>query len=93
MNERTTIRLPEPLLAAAKKRAAEEGRTVTALVIEGLQKVIDEPRRKRRIKMPPICPASIKSAKAVHRFTIEDIRAAEEQADADYVKRWMLGQD
>jgi hypothetical protein len=89
MPERTTIRLPEPLLAAAKKRAVEEGRTVTALIIEGLQRLLREQKPKKPVDLPPICPASIKSAKAGHSFTVEDLRAAEEEADFAYAKRWM----
>lgn len=40
MIERTTIRLPEELLARAKEKAAAEGRTLTSLVEEGLRMVL-----------------------------------------------------
>lgn len=42
---RTTINLPESLGEAAKRRAAEEGRTFTSLVEEGLRIVIATPPR------------------------------------------------
>ena len=38
---RTTINLPDGLAEAAKRRALEEGRTLTSLVEEGLRTVLD----------------------------------------------------
>lgn len=54
MTERTTVRLPEPLLAAARKRAAAEGRTLTSLIEEGLRTVVgrSSSRRKRPVDLP-----------------------------------------
>lgn len=40
MNQRTTVRLDPALLRSAKKKAAEEGRTLTSLIEEGLRKVV-----------------------------------------------------
>ena len=40
---RTTVRLSDDLLRSAKKRAAEEGRTLTSLIEEGLKVVLAEP--------------------------------------------------
>lgn len=37
---RTTVRLPEALLARAKKKARDEGTTLTALIEEGLALVL-----------------------------------------------------
>ncbi|HJU17768.1 MAG TPA: ribbon-helix-helix protein, CopG family [Stellaceae bacterium] len=42
MGERTTVRLPEELLRRAKRKAAAEGRTLTALIEDGLRRVIAE---------------------------------------------------
>jgi len=42
---RTTVRLPEDLLARAKQRAAQDNTTLTALITEGLRSVLDRPRR------------------------------------------------
>ena len=39
MIERTTVRLPEELLRRAKRKAAAEGRTLTALIEDGLRRV------------------------------------------------------
>lgn len=38
--KRTTVRLPDKLLARAKKKAAAEGTTLTALIEEGLRLVL-----------------------------------------------------
>ncbi len=40
---RTTINLPDALAEAAKRRAAEEGRTFTSVVEEGLRTVLETP--------------------------------------------------
>lgn len=45
---RTTIRLRDDLLKRAKKRAAEEQRTFTALVEEGVSLVLARPGRPQR---------------------------------------------
>jgi hypothetical protein len=51
---RTTIRLRDDLLKRAKKRAAEDGRTLTSVVEEGLALVLAGPgkRRRGRIEVP-----------------------------------------
>lgn len=38
---RTTLNLPDGLIAEAKARAASEGRTLTSLVVEGLRGVLN----------------------------------------------------
>ena len=40
MAERTTVRLPDELLRRAKRKAAAEGRTLTALIEDGLRLVV-----------------------------------------------------
>lgn len=42
MSERTTVRLPEKLIERAKKRAANDGRTLTALIEDGLRRVLSD---------------------------------------------------
>jgi hypothetical protein len=51
---RTTIRLRDDLLRRAKKRAAEEGRTLTSLVEEAVALVLAGPeeKRRRRARLP-----------------------------------------
>lgn len=48
---KTTIEIEDRLLIEAKKRAAEERRTVRALVEEGLRRVLRDPRGSVR---PPL---------------------------------------
>jgi hypothetical protein len=47
MIERTTVRLPPDLVRRAKHKAAEQGRSLTALIEEGLRRVVDESRLAR----------------------------------------------
>ncbi len=60
MTERTTVRLPDDLLRRAKRKALAEGRTLTALIEEGLRRVLKDPEaetRQRRL-LPPISSAA-----------------------------------
>ncbi len=53
MNERTTIRLPPELLKRAKRKAAADGRTLTAMIEEGLRRVLnDRGDERKRIPVP-----------------------------------------
>jgi hypothetical protein len=55
MTERTTVRLPQELLARAKRKAAGEGRTLTSLIEDGLRAVVDErskPAKRKRVMLP-----------------------------------------
>ena len=45
---RTTIRLHDGILQRAKQRAADEGRTLTSLIEEGLRIVLDTAKSKKR---------------------------------------------
>lgn len=51
---RTTIRLRPELLKRARKRAAEEHRTLTSVVEEGVALVLSKPvkRRRGRVELP-----------------------------------------
>jgi len=56
---RTTIRLRDELLKRAKRRAAEEHRTLTSLVEEGVALMLARPRQKRRERVElPVSRAS-----------------------------------
>lgn len=45
MIERTTVRLPDDLLARARRKARAENRTLTALIEDGLRLVLSDQRR------------------------------------------------
>ena len=52
---RTSVHIPDELLKRAKKKAAEEGRTLTALIEEGLRTVLTEAgavkQRRKRVEL------------------------------------------
>jgi Arc/MetJ family transcription regulator len=48
---KTTIDIPDPLMAEARKAAQREGTTLRALVEEGLRKVLGERRARRTFKL------------------------------------------
>ena len=52
MQMRTTIRLHDRLLAEVKKFAAENGKTLTAVIEDALREVLA--RRKDRKRLPPV---------------------------------------
>jgi hypothetical protein len=51
---RTTVRIRDDILKQAKKRAANEGRTLTSLIEEGLTVILSQPKtaRRDRVKLP-----------------------------------------
>jgi hypothetical protein len=60
MIERTTVRLPEDLVRRAKRKAAAEGRTLTALIEDGLRRVLNEsaPTRRPKRTLPRVSRAT-----------------------------------
>jgi hypothetical protein len=59
MTARTTVRLPEELLKQAKRKAVEEGRTLAALIEEGLRLVVSRQGKSRSSTRnnPPVSTA------------------------------------
>jgi hypothetical protein len=51
---RTTVRINDDLLKRAKKHAADEGRTLTSLVEDGLALILSKPKtiRRERVDLP-----------------------------------------
>lgn len=87
MTERTTVRLPPELLARAKRKAAAEGRTLTALIEEGLRVVISEagkPKSRKRVVLPRISIAVGGLRPGVDLTRLSDFQ---EMEDRDYVER------
>jgi len=86
MIERTTVRLPAELLKRAKRKAAEEGLTLTALIEDGLRLVISDNRKdlpKKRI-MPRVSKATGGPRPGID---ISDSAALQERDDLEYVER------
>jgi hypothetical protein len=87
MNERTTVRLPPELLRRAKRKAADEGRTLTALIEEGLYRVLNERKAASDIAHKP---PRVSSAVGDVKFDL-DLHKLQEEEDLAYVKRFKLG--
>jgi hypothetical protein len=51
---RTTVRIKDDLLRRARKRAADEGRTLTSLIEDGLTLLLAKPKasRRERVELP-----------------------------------------
>jgi hypothetical protein len=56
---RTTVRINDELLKRAKKRAADEGRTLTSILEEGLAVILAQPKGRARERAPlPVSEAA-----------------------------------
>jgi hypothetical protein len=56
---RTTVRINDDLLQRAKKKAAEEGRTLTSLIEDALRLIVAKPKANRREQVElPVSKAS-----------------------------------
>ena len=85
MIERTTVRLPEELLRRAKRKAAEEGRTLTALIEDGLRLVVGG---KKPVKAKRVLPRfSDASGGPLPGIDISNSAALQEMDDLEYVER------
>lgn len=80
MVERTTVRLPEALLRRAKRKAAAEGQTLTALIVHGLELAIGEDRKTSRPKrvVPRVSRATGGLAPGVDLTSFSALQEAED---------------
>jgi hypothetical protein len=83
MIERTTVRLPRELMARAKRKAAAEGRTLTALIEDSVRAALDnsaKPAKRRDVMLP------VSKARGWLRpgLTLADV---EEMDDLEYIER------
>ena len=60
MTERTTVRLPDDLVRRAKRKALAEGRSLTALIEDGLRRVLNgrPPAGRMGRVLPPVSSAT-----------------------------------
>ncbi len=86
MSERTTVRLPEELLQRAKRRAAAEGRTLTALIADGLRLVIAD-RRKQSPSTHNDPPISEARGGVMPGIDLDDSSSLQEAEDLEYLER------
>jgi hypothetical protein len=92
MEERTTVRLPQELLARAKRRAAAEGRTLTSLIADGLRMALADSHKSARTTriLPPVSKAA---GGLLAGVDVADARSLQETDDIDYVQRLMRSND
>lgn len=84
MAERTTVRLPPELLKRAKRKAAADGRTLTALIEDGLHRVLNEPSKPRE-RIP--LPVSTARGGLMPGIDLDDISALQERDDIERLAR------
>jgi hypothetical protein len=86
MAERTTVRLPEDLVRRAKRKAAAEGRSLTALIEDGLRRVLNErtPAGKASRTLPPVSTAA---GGLMPGIDLNETAVLQEMEDSDYAER------
>ena len=84
MTERTTVRLPDDLIIRAKHKAAAEGRTLTALIEDGLRRVLSE-RVSSDDRIPP--PVSTATGGLMSGIDLNATAELQEMEDLDQVSR------
>lgn len=83
---RTTIHLPDDLHRRAKLKAAEEGRTLTELIEEGLRTVLTpSPTPVKKRVIPRVSSVSGRVQPGVD---INDSAALQEMDDLEHMERW-----
>jgi len=86
MTERTTVRLPEDLVRRAKQKAADQGRSLTALIEEGLRRVVNQ----NQPAEPPVRVLPRVSAATgglMPGVDLNDSAALQEMDDLEYARR------
>jgi len=86
MAERTTVRLPDDLIRRARRKALAEGRSLTALIEDGLRRVLsDRAPAPRADRMLPL--VSLATGGLVPGVNLEDAAALQEIEDLDTAGR------
>jgi hypothetical protein len=86
MAERTTVRLPVELVRRAKRKAANERRTLTSLIEDGLRRVLDDrvPSNKTDRIMPRVSAAT---GGLVSGIDLNDSASLQDLEDLEYARR------
>jgi hypothetical protein len=86
MTERTTVRLPEELVRSAKRQAAAEGRSLTALIEDGLRRVLND--RATTPKAGRVMPrVSTATGGLMPGIDLNDSASLQEMEDLEYARR------
>jgi hypothetical protein len=83
MIERTTVRLPSDLLDRARRKAAREKRTLTALIEDGLRMVCSENAEKQ----PRIVPRVSSASGPPGSVDLPPFRVLEEEDDLERLRK------
>ena len=86
MSERTTVRLPQDLLARAKRKAAAEGRTLTSLIEDSLRSALAD-RGKSTTRKPLPLPVSGATGGPMPGVDITSSSALQEIEDLEALER------
>jgi predicted transcriptional regulator len=89
MTERTTVRLPPELAARAKRKAAAEGRTLTALIEDGLRHVLAEERKPPKKKVRLLVSKATGGVR--QGIDLNDGSSLQEMDDIEYMRRFKKG--
>ena len=87
MTVRTTVRLPPELLRRAKRKASAEGRTLTALIEDGLRQVVDK-RTGGKGKRRFVLPVSRARGGLMPGIELNNSAALQEMDDIEKLARW-----
>jgi hypothetical protein len=84
--ERTTVRLPNDLVRRARRKALAEGRSLTALIEDGLRRVLADrpPTPEAKRGLPPVSSAS---GGLMPGINLDDAAALQEMEDLDAAGR------
>jgi hypothetical protein len=86
MTERTTVRLPDDLVRRAKRKAAAEGRSLTALIEDGLRWILSErPASGKADRALP--PVSTATGGLIPGVDLNESAALQEAEDRDAADR------
>jgi hypothetical protein len=90
MKRRTTVRLPNDLLASVKRITTRDGRTLTELIEDGLRRVVDDEKKdaKRKRVLPRISKATGGLQPGIDLTRFSDYQ---EMEDLEYAERLRKG--
>ena len=88
--KRTTVRLPAELLRTAQRKAAAEGRTLTALMEDGLRYIVSEtPADKKQKRILP--RVSTATGGLMPGVSLDKFSNYQEMEDLEYVEKLKRG--
>jgi hypothetical protein len=85
--KRTTVILPDELMARAKQKAAAQGRTLTSLIEDGVRMAVtgpSKPAKRRGVVLPRVSEATGGLLPGVDLMRFSDYQAME---DEEYIER------